>query len=112
MTRTTTVAMDPGRSAARREPRRPDTRSVASTSAATECAQLRIRIIALENLVVALLAEAPERQLALVREMATHISPRPGFTAHRPTMHAADAMRSLVVRARRFRVEPDGDAAS
>jgi hypothetical protein len=75
-------------------------------STATECAQLRIRIIALENLAVALLAQASERQLALVREMATHISPRPGFTAHRPTLHAADEMRSLVVRAARFRAAP------
>jgi hypothetical protein len=72
-------------------------------STATECDQLRIRIIALENLAVALLAQAPEHQLALVRDMATHISPRPGFTAHRPTLHAADEMRSLVVRAGRFR---------
>jgi hypothetical protein len=81
-------------------------------STATECAQLRIRIIALENLVVALLADAPERQLALVREMATHISPRPGFTAHRPTLHAADEMRSLVVRAGRFRMAPDAGATA
>ena len=80
-------------------------------STATECAQLRIRIIALENLVVALLAQAPERQLALVHEMATHISPRPGFTAHRATLHAADEMRSLLVRAGRFRLAPDVGAA-
>jgi hypothetical protein len=38
--------------------------------------------------------------------MAIHISPRPGFTAHRPTLHAADEMRSLVVRAGRFRAAP------
>jgi hypothetical protein len=75
-------------------------------STATECDQLRIRIIALENLAVALLAQAPEHQLALVRDMAMHISPRPGFTAHRPTLHAADEMRSLVTRAGRFRAVP------
>ena len=80
-------------------------------STATECAQLRIRIIALENLVVALLAQAPERQLALVHEMATHISPRPGFTAHRATLHAADERRSLLVRAGRFRMAPDAGTA-
>jgi hypothetical protein len=91
-------------------PRRPDKRDGASMSTATECAQLRIRIIALENLVVALLAQAPERQLAMVREMATHISPRPGFTAHRPTLHAADEMRSLVARAGRFRMAPAAGA--
>jgi hypothetical protein len=75
-------------------------------SMATECAQLRIRVIALENLVIALLAQAPERQLLLAREMAIHISPRPGFTRHRLTLHAADEMLSLVDRARRFRSAP------
>ena len=100
----TVVARDPRTSAPRRKARLPAKPGSASMSTATECAQLRIRIIALENLVIALLAQAPERQLALVREMATHISPRPGFTAHRPTLHAADEMRSLVVRAGRFRV--------
>ena len=73
---------------------------------ATECAQLRIRVIALENLVIALLAHAPERQLLLAREMAIHISPRPGFTRHRLTLHAADEMLSRVDRARRFRSAP------
>lgn len=76
---------------------------IASTSMVTECAQLRIRIVALENLVIALLAQAPERQLMLAREMAQHISPREGFTQHRLTLHAADEMRSLVDRAARFR---------
>lgn len=100
---TTVVARDPRTSALRRKARLPVKAVSASMSTATECAQLRIRIIALENLVIALLAQAPEHQLALVRKMATHISPRPGFTAHRPTLHAADEMRSLIVRANRFR---------
>ena len=55
------------------------------------------------SLVIALLAQAPEKQLLLAREMAVHISPRPGFTRHRLTLHAADEMLSLVDRARRFR---------
>jgi hypothetical protein len=71
----------------------------------TECAQLRIRIVALENLFIALLAQAPAQQLALATAMACHISPRPGFTAHRLTLHAAAEMRSLVRRAARFRVK-------
>jgi hypothetical protein len=100
------VASDPRTSARRRKGRLPARPVGASMSTATECDQLRIRIIALENLAVALLAQAPEHQLALVRDMATHISPRPGFTAHRPTLHAADEMRSLVVRAGRFRAVP------
>ncbi len=73
------------------------------TSAATEAVQLRIRVIALENLVIALLAQAPEAQLELAREMALYISPRPGFTPHQLTLRAADEMRSLVDRARPFR---------
>jgi hypothetical protein len=69
----------------------------------TELAQLRVRVVALENLVIAPLAQVPERQLRLAREMAVHISPRPGFTRHRLTLHTADEMLSLVDRAQRFR---------
>ena len=68
-----------------------------------ELVQLHIRVIALENLVIAMLAKGPERQLELAREMADYISPRPGFTAHRLTTGAAAAMKSLVERAGRFR---------
>jgi hypothetical protein len=68
-----------------------------------ELVQLRIRVIALENLVIALLAEAPDRQLDLAREMATYISPRPGFTQHPLTIHAAAHMVDLVERAAQFR---------
>jgi len=50
-----------------------------------------------------LLAEAPDRQLGLAREMATYISPRPGFTQHPLTIHAAAHMVDLVERARQFR---------
>jgi hypothetical protein len=68
-----------------------------------ELVQLRIRVIALENLVIALLAEASERQLGLAREMAAYIAPRPGFTHHPLTLHAAAQMVDLVERARHFR---------
>jgi hypothetical protein len=68
-----------------------------------ELVQLRVRMIALENLVIALLAEASDRQLDLVREMATYISPRPGFTQHPLTVHAAAHMIDLVERAGHFR---------
>jgi hypothetical protein len=77
-----------------------------STSAGTEAVQLRIRVIALENLVISLLAQAPVAQLALAREMAAHISPRPGFTPHHLTLRAADEMRSLVDRTGPFRTSP------
>ena len=68
-----------------------------------ELVQLQIRMIALENLVITLLIDASDRQLDLIRDMATYISPRPGFTPHRLTMHAAAGMNSLVERAGQFR---------
>ena len=70
-----------------------------------ELVQLQIRVIALENLLIALLADVPQSQLDLVRSMATYISPRPGATPHRLTVHAAAEMISLVDRARQFRTE-------
>lgn len=71
-----------------------------------ELVQLQIRVIALENLVIAMLANAPARQLDLVRDKAIHILPRPGFTPHRLTIAAAAEMNSLVERAIRFGAEP------
>ena len=68
-----------------------------------ELRQLHVRVIALENLVISLLADASDRQLTLAREMAAFISPRPGFTAHPLTIDAATQMISLVERAGRFR---------
>lgn len=72
----------------------------------TELVQLRVRVIALENLVIALLAEGSERQLNLVRAMAEFISPRPGHTRHPLTLHAAAQMVNLVERAVPFRTVP------
>jgi hypothetical protein len=71
-----------------------------------ELVQLRIRVIALENVMITLLAAASDRQLDLVREMAATISPRPGSTQHPLTLHAANQMNHLVDRAGHFRVEP------
>jgi hypothetical protein len=71
--------------------------------AMAELVQLRIRVIALENLVIGLLAEASDRQLDLAREMAVYISPRPNSTRHRSTIHAAAQMLHLVERAAHFR---------
>lgn len=59
------------------------TPTVAGEIGDAEAGNLRVRLIALENLVVALLAGAPDSQSALVREMAAYISPRPGMTPHR-----------------------------
>jgi hypothetical protein len=72
-----------------------------------ELVQLRIRVIALENLIIAVLAEGSDRQLQVAREMADYISPRPGFTHHPLTIQAADHMTDLVDRAVHFRtVQP------
>lgn len=64
---------------------------------------LRVRVIALENLLIALLATASDQQLDLAREMASYISPRPGFTHHPLTIHAAAHMIDLIERSSRFR---------
>jgi hypothetical protein len=69
-----------------------------------ELVQLRIRVIALENIVISLLAEASDTQLDLAREIAAFISPRPGFTHHPLTNHAATQMINLVDRAGHFRI--------
>jgi tellurite resistance-related uncharacterized protein len=72
----------------------------------TELVRLRMRVIALENLVMALFAGASSRQGDLAREMANYISPRPGFTPHPLTIHAANQMIHLLERASAFRGRP------
>ena len=74
-----------------------------------ELVQMQMRVIALENLVIALLAQATDSQLELVREMAAHISPRPGFTPHPLTIGAAGEMVSLVDRSSHVRVNAAPD---
>lgn len=69
----------------------------------TDLVQLRVRVIALENLVISLLSGASARQLEVAREMANFITPRPGATEHPLTIHAASTMLDLVNRAERFR---------
>lgn len=69
----------------------------------TELVQLRVRVIALENVVISLLAQSSDRQLDRVRDVAAYIVPRPGFTPHPLTIHAAAGMVHLVERARHFR---------
>lgn len=72
-------------------------------SSQVDVVQLRVRVIALKNLVIGLLADANERQIDRVREMAEYISPRSGFTPHPLTMHAAAQMINLTERAAHFR---------
>lgn len=61
-----------------------------------ELVHLQVRVIALENLLKVLLADASEHQLELMRDMAACISPRPGFTPHPLTINAAASMINLV----------------
>ena len=72
------------------------------TMSNTELVQLRIRVIALENLMIAVLAEGTDRQRKVARDMADYISPRSGFTHHPLTIQAADHMTDLVIRAVHF----------
>ncbi len=71
-----------------------------------EQTQRHVRVIALENLVITLLASATDHQLACARETAAYISPRAGATPHPLTTHAAAEMVSIVERAIHFRGTP------
>jgi hypothetical protein len=70
-----------------------------------ELVQLRIRVIALENLVTAILAAGSDAQIQVARNMAAYISPRPGATPHPLTVSAAHNRTELVERAIYFRSE-------
>jgi hypothetical protein len=74
-----------------------------------EMEHLHIRVIALENLLIALLAQYPDRARLMAREMATFISPRPGFTRHHRTLGAAGRMLHVVERAQHFQGWVEGD---
>ena len=71
-----------------------------------ELVLLRVRVIALENLLIAVLAEGSDRQRKTALEMADAISPREGFTQHSLTIRAARHMSDLVERANRVRAAP------
>ena len=68
-----------------------------------ELVQLRIRVIALENLMIAVLSQASDDQLNMAGEMAAFLAPRPDSTPHPLTVHAAEHMNELVSRAFHFR---------
>ncbi len=70
-----------------------------------ELVHLRIRVIALENLIITLLTEGSDRQLEVALEMATYILPRAGFTQHPLPIKAADQMNDMVSRAKHFRTK-------
>lgn len=64
-----------------------------------ELVQLQLRVIALENLVTALLAGAPPETDGLARAIAANILPRPGRTPHHLTIRGAAQMVHLLERA-------------
>lgn len=68
-----------------------------------ELVHLRVRVIALENLMIAILAEGSDAQRELALDMADIIHPRPGFTQHPLTVQGAHHMTDLVHRADHFR---------
>ena len=68
-----------------------------------ELVALRVRVIALENMMLALLACASDQQLDLAREIAAYIVPRPGFTQHPLTVRGAAHMIDLIERSTHFR---------
>src|SRR5680860_267713 len=71
-----------------------------------ELVHLRVRVIALENIIISLLAQAPDEQHELVRRMADYITPRAGSTQHPLTIEAATYMNQFVDRALHFRDLP------
>lgn len=64
-----------------------------------ELVLLRVRVIALENLLIAVLAEGSDRQRQTARDMADLISPQSGSAQHTLTIRAAQHMTDLVDRA-------------
>lgn len=68
-----------------------------------ELVQMQIRIIALESLVTALLAGAPDGVTELARKLADCISPRAGCTPHHLTLHATSQMVHITQRSELFR---------
>jgi uncharacterized glyoxalase superfamily protein PhnB len=78
-------------------------KNVVSYPTNAELAQLHIRVIALENLVIALLAEATDGQRTLARDLTARISPRAGSTQHPLTLQAARQMLNMVERSEHAR---------
>ena len=70
-----------------------------------ELVQLRVRVIALENIVLALLSESPDKTHEKVRALAELISPREDATQHPLTTEAVSHMNRFADRAARFRSE-------
>ncbi len=68
-----------------------------------EITHLQVRVIAIENLLKVLLADATAEQLKLMRDVAGLITPQPGCTQHPLTIQAAACMINLVDNAAHLR---------
>ncbi len=64
-----------------------------------ELVQLQVRVIALENLVIALLSGAKDETRNIALGLAADIYPRDTSTPHPLTIHAAELMVHMVERA-------------
>jgi len=74
-------------------------RAAAPVMTNTELVHLHIRVIALENILIAVLAQGSKQQLEVACDMADLIAPREGSTPHTLTMQAAKHITDLVGRA-------------
>jgi len=72
----------------------------------TELVQLRIRVIALENLMISMLSKASDQEFERAEELASYIRPRPGSRPHPLTISAADHMTDILNRARHLGILP------
>ena len=81
-------------------------RAAAPVMTNTELAHLHIRVIALENILLAVLAEGSERQIQVAHDMADMISPRQDTTCHPLTVQAAKHINDLIGRAKHYRSAP------
>ena len=77
--------------------------TVAGEIGDAEEGNIRVRLIALENIVVALLAGASQTQHEAIGDIVRYILPREGKTRHRLTIEAARNMVALVERADQFK---------
>lgn len=84
------------------EPGAPAQRAASPVLGEPELQALHVRVIALESLVIALLAEASEQGRGSARAMASTLVPKPGFVRHALTIRAAARMTDLIDRAVRF----------
>lgn len=73
----------------------------ASDPGHAELVRMRIRMIALENIVLAILARSDDGVRQKIRERAAEIHPRDGAAAHPLTEHAGDEILRLLARSER-----------